>query len=576
MERRLAAILAADVVGYSRLMRSDEGATLAALRQLRTELFEPVVASHNGQVIKRLGDGWLIEFTSAVEAVNCALEVQRSLDGHPVIKLRIGVHVGDIVHEDEDVYGDGVNIAARLQEICAPGGIAISGFTYESVKGAIGDAFREVGARHLKNIDRPVVVHVWGAGVNSDGALVTPDPAMASKPSVLVLPFSAAGDGQGEWLAEGLSDAVITALSRFSYFLVLPRNTAFSYKNRKASIVDLRDTLGVDYVLDGNLRASGPRVRVSAQLLDTKSGSAIWTDRFDGLANDPFDMEDQITRAIMAELTPRILGAEARRASYSEGSGAWDLVMRGRALLWHVNETDVAEALSLFQQAAELDPESGLGQADLAWCRIMQSIYGWGDERKEVLDEATRAAERAMAADPHDAFALTAAATVMNMVGRCDDAVALARRAVELNPYLAPAQAALALALMQRREYEAARKAGDLALALSPRDPLLALMLAIRGTYLMMLDEPEALAVNAQDLIREFPGMPTGYRQLAVAHALAGRLAEARIVVEDQILRLIPGHTATESGRQVPFGPNEEARQRWVDLLIKAGLPKGC
>jgi adenylate cyclase len=390
----------------------------------------------------------------------------------------------------------------------------------------------------------------------------------------VILPFANPGDNhETSWLADGLTDTVNTALSRFSWFVVLPRNTGQAFKHDGVDVTELGRGLGVSYVVDGTLRMSGNRVRVGAELLDATSGTQIWAGRFDSQTDDPFEMEDKITRAILAELTPRLLGAEARRAAFTEDGSAWDLIMRGRGLLWHVNETDVARARDLFLQAIELDPDDGLGQCDLSWCHIYQRLYGWGDDLEGSTRRAREAAEKAMAANENDAFALTAASYARLLAAQSDDAIALARRAIDLNPNLAVAHAALCLGLFQQGRYDDAVEPGETALALSPRDPLRSIMFAVRGLYYMMLNRRAELEANAREMVRDFPGMPTGYRQLAVAHVENGRLAEARQVVQEDILRLLPEHTAQKSGQQVPFGENDEARQYWIERLEKAGLP---
>jgi tetratricopeptide (TPR) repeat protein len=371
-----------------------------------------------------------------------------------------------------------------------------------------------------------------------------------------------------------LTDTVITALSRFSWFVVLPRNTSYAYKQRKVDITKLGRELGVSYAVEGSLRTAGSRVRVGAELLDAKSGKLLWTGQFDGQTDDPFEMEDRLSRAILAELTPRLLGAEARRAEFNTNGSAWDLIMRGRGLLWHVNEADVARAQELFRKAIDLEPDSGLGQSDLAWSYVYQRIYGWGDNVESITRRAWEAAEEAVAANDNDAFALTAASYARLLASRSDDAVALARRAIELNPNLAVAYTALSLGLFQQGRYREAVEPGETAMQLSPRDPLRSIMFAVRGMYYMMLGQKAELEANAKEMVRDYPGMPTGYRQLAVAYVENGQIEEAKGVVDEHILRLMPGHTATESGRQVPFGENNEARQHWIDCLRTAGLPE--
>lgn len=554
-------------------MGQDEVRTLTALRSLRQKTFEPVITAHRGTVVKRMGDGWLVEFASVVDAVNCAMKVQEELAGEDVIKLRMGIHIGDIVHEDEDIYGDGVNIASRLQEQAAPGGIAISAFAHDSLDGVVRSGFRSLGVTKLKNISQKIEIFGWG---DENSEIIKPsDKKQGQLPSVLVLPFGTpVSNADSDMLAEGMTDAVITALSRFSWFKTLPRNTSNQYRNQQPDASELHKKYGVSYVLESNLRAAGPRVRVGAELIDARTGSSIWADRFDGTSDDPFELEDKITRSILAELTPRIVGAEERRVRTGGDGSAWDLMMQGRSLLWRVNKEDNQRAQELLLKAISLEPESGLGQSDLAWSYLYQRIYGWTDDLDRTGQLAVEAGNKAIDADDSDAYAFVAAAIARCLVAESDHAVALSRRAISLNSNLAAAYGALSLALFQNGEYDEAENAARQAKELSPRDPFRAILMGIRGIILLLLNRYEQMIANAEEIIREFPDMPTGWRQLAAAYAEAGREEEAKDIIDSHVLRLIPGLTATASGQQVPIGKNEEARNRWVDALVKAGLPR--
>ncbi|MGI9364212.1 MAG: adenylate/guanylate cyclase domain-containing protein [Rhizobiaceae bacterium] len=573
MERRLSAIMAADIAGYSRLMGENEHRTLTALRAFRRDQFAAHLADHRGNLIKSMGDGWIVEFASIVDAINCAVAIQLGLQGHEFIKLRIGVHIGDIVHEDEDVFGDGINIAARLQESATPGGVAISHTVHDSVKGIIDHRFSDSGIKQLKNIDKQIRVFSWA--MDDQPAPQNSKPARKERPIILVVPFSHSGSNDDHaWIAEGLTDALITALSRFSWFHTLPRNSSLLLKDKDIDVAELRQKLDVSYILDGSLRVAGNRVRINAQLIEAVSGLPIWTGQQDGTNDDPFELEDQISRSILAELTVRLLSSEQRKAKIGGDGSAWDLVMQGRSLLWHVNKADVQEAQALFLKAIKLEPDHGLGQSDLAWSYTYQRLANWGDDPDETIRLAIEAADKAVAADEYDAYALAAASQARAAAGLTEDSVALAHRAIEINPYLAVAYAPLALGLCQLGHYEQAIEPGDMALNINPNDPVRSIVRSIRGIYLFGLNRVDDMFENARELIREFPGMPTGYRQLAVAYAMSGRDEEAKQVVENHILRLMPGHTATESGRLLPFGNNSEIRRHWVEMLIKAGMPE--
>ena len=294
MERKLAAILAADVVGYSRLIAEDEARTLDALRALRRELFEPLVAEHRGEVVKRMGDGWLVSFASVVDAAQCAIQVQERLSGHDRIKLRIGVHLGDIVHEDEDIYGDGVNIASRLQEVAEPGGLLISGTAYESVIGRLDSEFREAGEHSLKNISRPIRAWQWIGHQQIDQPMTTTASSslLSDKPSIAVLPFvNMSNDPDQEFLADGIAEDLTTALSRFRSLFVIARTSTFSYKGQQIKADQVAAELGVRYLIEGSVRKGGNRVRVVSRVIDTQTGANFASDRIDGNLDDIFELQ---------------------------------------------------------------------------------------------------------------------------------------------------------------------------------------------------------------------------------------------------------------------------------------------
>jgi len=308
MERRLAAILAADVAGYSRLMGEDEAGTLSALRQFRTELLAAKVSRNRGKVVKSMGDSWLVEFTSVADAVTCAIEVQEGLVGNESIKLRVGVHLGDISHEDDDIYGDGVNIAARLQEIADPSAIVISDIARRSIDGKLAAVFTDLGTHTLKNIAEPVTAYGWGmTTVTAEtGALPLPD-----KPSIVVLPFNnMSGDPEQEYFADGMTEDITTELARFSELFVIARNTAFTFKGHVHNVQDVAYELGIHFVLEGSVRKAGNRIRINAQLIDGQNGNHLWAERYDGNIDQIFDLEDEVTHKVVSATVPHINEAE--------------------------------------------------------------------------------------------------------------------------------------------------------------------------------------------------------------------------------------------------------------------------
>ena len=310
-KRRLAAVLAADVVGYSKLMGADEAGTLAAMRQLRSGVFAPLVAEHGGNLIKSMGDGWLVEFPSVGDGVSCAIKVQEALARHETIKLRIGLHIGDVTFEDEDIYGDGVNIAARLQEIAVPGAVVISDIAQRSIDGKRASAFVDLGTHALKNISEPVTAYGWGMTAVAARASALPLP---DKPSIAVLPFdNLSSDVEQGYFSDGITEDIITALSRFSWFFVIARNSTFAYKGKSIDIRQVGRELGVRYVLEGSVRRAGNRIRITGQLVEAETGNHIWADKYDRDLKDIFELQDEITLTIAATIEPELFAFESQR-----------------------------------------------------------------------------------------------------------------------------------------------------------------------------------------------------------------------------------------------------------------------
>jgi adenylate cyclase len=378
--RRLAAILAADVAGYSRLIGADEGGTLQALKAIRAELIDPKIASHNGRLVKTTGDGLLVEFGSVVDALRCATEVQAGMAERNAtmrenkrIEYRIGINMGDIVVEDGDIFGDGVNVAARLEVLAAPGGICVSARVQEDAVGKLDLAFEDMGEQQLKNIARPV--RAYGVATSSVSATAQETPALAlpDKPSVAVLPFNnMSGDPEQEFLADGIAEDIITALSRYPSLFVIARNSCFTYKGRAVDVKQVGRELGVRYVLEGSLRKSGNRIRVTAQLVEAESGNHVWAERYDRDLADIFAVQDETTEAVTIAVAPAIRNAELRRAIRKPTGNldAWAAYQRG---LWHLSKSiaeDNALAREFFQRAIDLDPNFAGGYRGLAMAYV--------------------------------------------------------------------------------------------------------------------------------------------------------------------------------------------------------------
>lgn len=372
-ERRLAAILAADVAGYSRLMEADEEATLQLLKAHRKELVDPKIAEHRGRIVKTTGDGMLVEFVSIVDAVRCAVDVQRGMAARntevPIdrrIEFRIGINVGDIISDANDIYGDGVNIAARLEALAEPGGILVSRVVHDQVRDKLSFGFEDLGEQTVKNIARPIGVHrISIAEVERfGGAKATVAPGQselsnAQRPSLAVLPFiNMSGDAEQEYFADGISEDIITGLSKLRWFFVIARNSSFAYKGKAVDVKRVARELNVRYVLEGSVRKGGGRVRITAQLIDAATGNRLWADRYDGDLTDVFALQDEITKKVVAAIEPKLLEAEgARSQSRSpEDLGAWEMVIRANSLFWRMTQSEGEAAIAMLNRAVERYP----------------------------------------------------------------------------------------------------------------------------------------------------------------------------------------------------------------------------
>ena len=456
-KRKLAAILAADVVGFSRLTAADEDRTLARLRALRSDLIDPTIAVHNGRVFKRTGDGALVEFRSVVDAVRCAIEVQNAMVERNAgvahdrrIEFRIGIHVGDVVEEsDGDMMGDSVNIAARLEGIAKPGAICLSEQAYWQVKARLDIAVSDLGATQLKNIAEPVRAFSLQVGLPAEARLGAPPepsaaekpaerPALSSKPSIAVLPFqNMSDDAEQEYFCDGLVEDIITTLSKLDGLRVIARNSSFVYKGRSVDVREAAEQLGVRYVLEGSVRRSGARIRVTAQLIDAVDGSHLWAERYDRAIDDIFAIQDEITLVLATEMQVKLTDGEQARMRYTTTSNveAWTHWARGMSFFRQPPSRENREATQAhWEKALTLDPNSAPLNAMLGFTHCLDARFGWKDPFDIALAKARRCAERALEIDPGNADAHITSGMVLLMEGRHDEAVADARKAVQLAP----------------------------------------------------------------------------------------------------------------------------------------------
>ena len=444
LQRRLAAILSADVVGYSRLMGIDEARTLSRLNALRRELIDPAIASHAGRIVKLMGDGALVEFGSAVDAVTCAIEIQKQLrerdaDGESdPIRFRIGINVGDIIIDGEDILGDGVNVAARIEGIAEPGGVSISEDAWRQVQGKVAANFVDAGEQSLKNIARPVRVYRFEPAKQSATELASPTSPLRETPSIAVLPFqNMSGDPEQDHFCDGLVEDIITTLSKLAALRVIARNSTFVYKGRSVDIREAAKQLGVRYVLEGSVRKSGNRIRITAQLIDAKDGTHVWAERYDRAIDDIFAIQDEITLVLATEMQVKLTDGEQTRLRYTTAHNieAWTCWVQGLSYYRQpVNKDNTAAARQWWEKALALDPQSAALNAMLGFVHCVDVRFGWWDDRETAVGKTRAYVERALEIDPNNADAYVTLGCLSMFHDRFDDAVAQARKAVDLAP----------------------------------------------------------------------------------------------------------------------------------------------
>jgi len=583
VQRRLTAILAADVVGYSRLIRADEDGTLARLKSLRRELIVPKIAAHGGRVVKLMGDGMLAEFGSVVDAVRAAAEVQEgvaerngALPEQERIVFRVGINLGDVVIEGDDIHGDGVNVAARLEGLAEPGGICISGAVHDQVRNRSALIFEDMGEQTVKNIDEPVRVWRWSPA-GPDAAAVRPGSgrplALPDKPSIAVLPFdNMSGDPEQEYFADGIAEDIITALSRMRWFFVIARNSSFAFKGRAVDVKQVSRDLGVRYVLEGSVRKAGNRVRITVQLIDASNGNHLWAERYDRELSDIFAVQDEITQTVVATIEPQLYVAESERAGRKtpESLDAWDLTMRAMPHLWRMTGPDNARAQELLRAAIERAPDYAHAYGPLGFSYIWHAWMGWGDDPTRLIPEAEAAGRRAIALDDQDPWAHLAIACVFGYRRRRDDAVDEIRKALELNPNFSLAYAWLGIVTGYAGEFEASNEALDRAYRISPRDPFNAWLPVLRSIVYFTAERHAEARDLAFQTIKVRPDMVGAWRVVVVASAHMGDLDEARRAL-DQTRRLQPTISLAWARDYGPWVRKQDL-DRYVEGFRLAGL----
>ncbi len=584
VQRRLAAILAADVAGYSRLMSEDEEGTLAALTAHLTELIEPCIAEHRGRVVKTTGDGLLAEFASVVDAVRCAVAFQDGMAERNAdtaedrcIAFRIGVNLGDVIVQDDDVFGDGVNVAARLEGLAEPGGVCVSDMVHQGIGSRLDLSFDDLGPQRVKNIGDPVRAF----RIRLAGAALAPAPGqdetppLPDKPSIAVLPFdNLSNDADQEYFADGITEDIITELSKISGLFVIARHSAFTYKGQSITLKQVGRDLGVRYVLEGSVRKAGTRLRITAQLIDAATDHHLWAERYDREIEDIFAIQDEVARHVADALAVALKPTEGERLDRppTDNIEAYDLYLRTRATPWPPTRENVLSARSAYEHISEIDPSFVGGHAGRALTYAMAVVFGTSAEPATDAEIAVSTAKKALALNAGFAQAHSALGLAYLASGEHDQAVASARTAVELQPSDADAHAFLGITLSFAGEGEEAVKAAESALRLDPQFK--------SGPYLNLLGISQFIAGRYSEAIEAYrrnvaQGGPMGAPMLhpwAAAYVAVGRMEEARDTA-NELLKFFP-EFSLKRYRMLHIYKREEDSRRLVGYLRQAGLPE--
>ncbi len=578
VERKLSAILAADVAGYSRLMGVDEEGTLSRLTAHRREVIDPFILRNRGRVVKTTGDGLLAEFTSVVDAVRCAIEVQTEMASRSSseaedrrIAFRIGINVGDVVEQDGDIFGDGVNIAARLEGLADAGGICVSARVQEDAAGKVDTAFEDMGEQALKNIARPVRAFRLrlAQSVEPRGAA---QPTPAGKPSIAVLPFhNMSGDADQEYFGDGIAEEIITALSKLKGFFVIARNSTFAYKGKAPDIRQIARELGVRYVLEGSVRKAGERLRVTGQLIDAITGNHIWAERYDRPATDIFALQDEITTSVVAAIEPQLYAAENMRLQSKppESLDAWGCVMRAMPFIWTWVSQNDDTGVKLLKRAIELDPGYARARSLLAWIFASRVSLGNMDFERGI-SEALILAQRAIDLDPDDPWGHMAAGYVNAFSRRFGPAVEELNEALLRNPGFSFARIILAVAYGYAGLAEEGYRQLEIATRMSPRDYAQAANLSVEGLCHFVACRYADAVTAERRAVQIRPDFGTAWRTLTAAAGLVGDFELARQGLAE-CKRLQPDISVAWIEKYYPMVRAED-RAKYVEGLQRAGL----
>jgi adenylate cyclase len=578
MERRLAAIFAADVAGYSRLVGLDEEGTIERLRAHRRDLIDPKIAEHQGRIVKTTGDGMLVEFASPVRAVRCAIEVQQGMADRNAnesenrrIKFRIGINLGDVIVEDGDIFGDGVNVAARLEGIAEPGAIYVS----RALRDFIHDpeiVLDDLGDRTLKNIAGPVRVFRIGLPGLTAGTAQAGPPAVPDKPSIAVLPFmNMSSDAEQEFFSDGITEDLITDLSKISGLFVIARNSSFAYKGRSVRVQDIAQDLGVRFVLEGSLRKIGNRVRITAQLIDAANGGHLWADRFDRDLTDIFSMQDEVVEQIVGALAVKLTRGDEQRLRRRGTSNveAYECWLRAREVMARGSREALAESRALHRRAIEIDPHFATPHAGLSLAAISEYASGWAADPEHALDEAERWARRALELDELEPVGHMALGNTLLWRRDHDGALAECRRMIEIDPNFAQGYGATGLVQVYSGQPAEALESFAAGMRLDPLYPAILLHFVAQAHF--ALGNYQAAAERLLERIARNPATDASRMILAACYGHLGRADEARAVWAE-LLQVNPDFSLAQRERVLPY-KNASDFRRIADGLAKAGLP---
>ena len=578
VKRQLAAIMFTDIFGYTSLMGRDSNKALELVRQ-SLSIQKPLVKKHHGKWLKEMGDGAMAQFNTALDAVNCAVDIQETARAKFDGKLRIGIHLGDITIENDDVYGDGVNVAARLEGLADPGGICVSEKVFAEVRNKLDTGFEDLGPQDVKNIAEPVrayrVMSNLGPTAPSTVPLTLPD-----KPSIAVLPFNnLSGDPEQEYFSDGITEDIITALSRLRWFLIIARNSTFVYKGTAVDVKQVGRELGVEYVIEGSVRKARNRIRISAQLIDGATGNNLWAENYDRELADIFDVQDEITQTVVATIEPKLVAAEGVRSQRrsSEDLNAWQLVMRAMSHYGKMTSKESQTAIALLEEAVQKYPDYGPAHSLLAFALLVSGHVGWIPESDvnrystKLVHRAGELARHAAELDDEDPWAHLALGNYCFIERRTEEAVREYLKAIDLNPNFAIAYGSLGRALVFDGQSEDAVNYFQKALGMSPHDPLIAVFYSGMGTAHYYAHRYDEAIEWSRKAIRERQGYTAAHRILCASLAMAGRTEDTEAAAAT-LRQLQPNISIAWMEQHVPYTPR--AMPHFLDGMRKAGVPE--